>query len=269
MDASRKRRTRSTIKSSPQVVDVDSDTDVDEISDDSDNSTASADSIPKTRRQRTTNITGKKRLLSDNDDSDSPSSDISLHFDGPISLQNFSRLLANKHNKYDISDSDDEPFFPTTNNPEIQKQNHPSTEFSKHITSLFTKGEYTSLQLKPDHISRPLWVCADGRIIFESFSPIADQTQDFLIAVAEPISRPNFLHEYQLTEYSLYAAVSVGLETGSIIEVLDRLSKVVIPDEVTDFVKKYTLQYGKVRMVLKQNRFFVESAGKDIWPEIM
>ena len=31
--------------------------------------------------------------------------------------------------------------------------------------------------------------------------------------------RPAFIHEYKLTAYSLYAAVSVGLQTEDIIEV--------------------------------------------------
>ena len=37
--------------------------------------------------------------------------------------------------------------------------------------------------------------------------------------IAEPVSRPEFVHEYKLTSYSLYAAVSVGLQTHDIIEV--------------------------------------------------
>lgn len=32
-------------------------------------------------------------------------------------------------------------------------------------------------------------------------------------------NRPAFIHEYKLTSYSLYAAVSVGLQTEDIIEV--------------------------------------------------
>jgi hypothetical protein len=32
-------------------------------------------------------------------------------------------------------------------------------------------------------------------------------------------SRPSFIHEYKLTPYSLYAAVSVGLQTEDIIDV--------------------------------------------------
>jgi len=34
------------------------------------------------------------------------------------------------------------------------------------------------------------------------------------------------MHEYLLTPYSLYAAVSVGLKTEDIINVMERLSKV-------------------------------------------
>lgn len=73
---------------------------------------------------------------------------------------------------------------------------------------------------------RPLWVCPDGRVFLESFSKIYKQAYDFLIAIAEPVCRPKLVHEYILTAHSLYAAVSVGLETQTIIAVLDRLSKV-------------------------------------------
>lgn len=46
------------------------------------------------------------------------------------------------------------------------------------------------------------------------------------MAIAEPVSRPEFVHEYKLTPYSLYAAVAVSIDTDSIIKVLNRLSKV-------------------------------------------
>ena len=48
---------------------------------------------------------------------------------------------------------------------------------------------------------------------------------DFLIAIAEPLTRPDSIHEYRLTPHSLYAAVSVGLTTQTIVEVLQRMSK--------------------------------------------
>jgi DNA excision repair protein ERCC-3 len=100
--------------------------------------------------------------------------------------------------------------------------------------------------LKADHANRPLWVCPDGRVFLETYSPIYRQAYDFLIAIAEPVCRPQSVHEYLLTPHSLYAAVSVGLETDTIISVLNRLSKTDLPREVKDFVRGSTQNYGKV-----------------------
>jgi hypothetical protein len=82
-------------------------------------------------------------------------------------------------------------------------------------------------------LCRPLWVCPDGRIFLETFSPVYRQAYDFLIAIAEPVCRPECVHEYVLTPHSLYAAVSIGLTTQTIISVLNRLSKVGLPHKHT------------------------------------
>jgi DNA excision repair protein ERCC-3 len=50
--------------------------------------------------------------------------------------------------------------------------------------------DFSALELKPDHFNRPLWVCPDCRVFLETFSPVYKQAYDFLIAVAEPVSRP-------------------------------------------------------------------------------
>ncbi|KAK3165132.1 hypothetical protein QOZ80_1AG0029310 [Eleusine coracana subsp. coracana] len=121
------------------------------------------------------------------------------------------------------------------------------------------KRDFTKLELKPDHANRPLWACADGRIFLETFSPLYKQAYDFLIAIAEPVCRPESMHEYNLTPHSLYAAVSVGLETSTIISVLSKLSKTKLPNEIIDFIHASTANYGKVKLVLKKNRYFVES----------
>jgi Helicase conserved C-terminal domain len=89
-------------------------------------------------------------------------------------------------------------------------------------------------------------VCPDGRIFLETYSRVYKQAYDFLIAIAEPVCRPESVHEYVLTPHSLYAAVSVGLETDTIIAVLNRLSKVPLPPEIADFVRASTENYGKV-----------------------
>lgn len=51
------------------------------------------------------------------------------------------------------------------------------------------KRDFTKLELKPDHVHRPLWACADGRIFLETDSPLYKQAYDFLIAIAEPVCR--------------------------------------------------------------------------------
>lgn len=127
------------------------------------------------------------------------------------------------------------------------------------------KNDFTKLELKPDHSNRPLWACADGRIFLETFSPLYKQAYDFLIAIAEPVCRPESMHEYNLTPHSLYAAVSVGLETETIINVLNKLSKTKLPKEMIDFIYASTANYGKVKLVLKKNRYFVESP----FPEVL
>ena len=125
-------------------------------------------------------------------------------------------------------------------------------------------ADFTSLRLKPDHAARPLWVCPDGRIFLETFSPVYRQATDFLVAVAEPLSRPATLHEYALTPHSLYAAVSVGLSAESIVAVLQRLSKVELPREVAEFVSGATGNFGKVKLVLRRSRFHVEASDPSI-----
>uniref|UniRef100_A0A453FBH7 Helicase ATP-binding domain-containing protein n=2 Tax=Aegilops tauschii subsp. strangulata TaxID=200361 RepID=A0A453FBH7_AEGTS len=127
------------------------------------------------------------------------------------------------------------------------------------------KRDFTKLELKLDHVNRPLWACADGRIFLETFSPLYKQAYDFLIAIAEPVCRPESMHEYNLTPHSLYAAVSVGLETTTIISVLSKLSKTKLPHEIIDFIHGSTANYGKVKLVLKKNQYFVESP----FPEVL
>ncbi|KAK2077082.1 hypothetical protein QBZ16_004716 [Prototheca wickerhamii] len=120
-------------------------------------------------------------------------------------------------------------------------------------------ADFSSLPLRADHANRPLWICPDGRIFLETFSPVYKQAYDFLIACAEPVSRPEFVHEYALTPHSLYAAVSIGLDTPTLVAVLGRLSKCGLPAEVRRFIEASTENYGKVKLVLQRNAFFVES----------
>lgn len=150
------------------------------------------------------------------------------------------------------------------------------TQFSKMSQTqqsfLFGNKDFHEMSLKKDHENRPLWLDArvaagsgkGPKITLEYFAPNAAKATDLLTTIAEPVSRPAHFHEWRITEHSLYAALSVGLKGEDIINALDKFSKTSVPDEIREFVHRNTLTYGKVRMVLRENRFWVESEDEEV-----
>lgn len=127
----------------------------------------------------------------------------------------------------------------------------------------------SSLKLKKDHVRRPCWVCPDGILYLEAFHELYTSAYDFLVAIAEPVARPEYIHTYKLTPYSLYAAVATNIETTAILKTLDKLSKNNIPTSVLKFVQDCTQRYGKAKLVLKQNKFYVESDYAHVLRELL
>jgi len=87
------------------------------------------------------------------------------------------------------------------------------------------KSNFGRLPLRPSHERRPLWVCPNRHVFLESWSPVYKQACDFMIAISDPVTRPQYVHEYVITQYSLYAAASLGLDTEDILQGLRKLSK--------------------------------------------
>jgi len=105
--------------------------------------------------------------------------------------------------------------------------------------------DFSKLALKPDHIQRPCWTCPDHIIFLEAFHDLYNTAYDFLVAIAEPVARPEFVHAYKLTPYSLYAAVATNIDTAAILSVLERLSKNALPDDVKTFIRDCTQKVRK------------------------
>ena len=122
------------------------------------------------------------------------------------------------------------------------------------------------LNLKPGHESRPIWVCPDGRIFFEAaahpelFTPVSE----FLVAIAEPVCRPKNVHEYQITVCSLYAAIALGMSAEEILDNMKKFCKNEIDAGLSDYIALHGSKIGKVRLVLRRGRFFVESSEPDL-----
>lgn len=154
-------------------------------------------------------------------------------------------------------DDDDEAALPII--PRAAREATFVLEYDEQDDEPGEARDYSNLQLRPDHESRPVYVSGDMRIFLETFSPIYKQAYDFLVAIAEPVSRPEQLHEYRLTPYALYAAVSVGLDSESIIRALGKLCKTALPREVPKFIRDCTKTYGKTKLVLKKGKYLVQT----------
>ena len=133
------------------------------------------------------------------------------------------------------------------------------------VVGVPSSRDFSSLPLKADHERRPIWVCPNGRLFLDTQSSIYRQAYDFLIAISDPVCRPQFIHEYQITSYSLYAAASLGLQTEDILSGLTRLSKVQLAPALEAFIREKTEKCGKVKLLLNRTRYFVES----IYPDVL
>lgn len=133
--------------------------------------------------------------------------------------------------------------------------------------------DLSNLRLKPDHENRPIWIHSsksdEAVVILESFSPLFKQAQDFLVAIAEPQSRPQHLHEYRINDQSLLSASSVGLQPQDIVRNLEKFSKSVLPDYLKDWIIEVTEQFGKVKLVLKNNLYFIESSDATVLQRLL
>jgi DNA excision repair protein ERCC-3 len=161
-------------------------------------------------------------------------------------VNKFSGIRYNK--RYGLNDPVSGLFQRRIEDPATKRKTTVSTDFG-------------SLPLKPDHAERPLWISPQDRsVTMESFAPTFKEAERFLINIAEPLSRVSRIHEYTITTNSLYAAVSVGLTVNDILSSLEYFSKTPLPDDLKDFIIDSTKSYGRARLVLKQNKFWVESA---------
>jgi DNA excision repair protein ERCC-3 len=141
-----------------------------------------------------------------------------------------------------------------------------------------TMQDFSKLKLKSDSDNRPFWVVfvedkdtgeMYGRVFLETFSALYSTACDFLITIANPVSRPQFIHEFEITDISLYAAVSLGLDTGDLIDTLEKFSKVELTENFKEFIENKTQRCGKVRLLLKKNRYFLESMQRDNLVEML
>lgn len=161
-------------------------------------------------------------------------------------------------------------------NTQIKKHNATSTiTFNATSTNIENSSfiDYSPLlELRSDHMNRPIWITptnSEIKIYLEAFHIMYQEAYDRLVAIAEPIARPKYIHTYQLTENSLYAAVALGITPDSIIKVLSRLCKTKLPSQVESYIRQCTYTFGKAKLVLKNNKYYIESKYPEVLRELL
>lgn len=107
---------------------------------------------------------------------------------------------------------------------------------------------------------KPIWVFSDGYLVFETFSGTLEEIQDFLVTISEPVARTTLIHEYILTPYALYAAVTSGIEASEIIYILRILSKNKLPKIALKMISLCTNLYRKLHLILYKNLYYIYSS---------
>lgn len=149
----------------------------------------------------------------------------------------------------------------------------------ENITNEYFNGEtsarsevsksFDDLTFIPGSENRPAIVFPDGHIFLETFSPFYSKTVDFIIAIAEPCSRPKYMQEYQISPYSLFAAVSIGLTGDKIVHVLSLISKTALTDTFKEHIINCCQAVGKLKLVLKEQKYYIESIEEKLISELI
>ena len=124
-----------------------------------------------------------------------------------------------------------------------------------------------SMDMRHAHDAYPIWLCPNGSIYFESFTehPEAAAITELLIAIAEPVSRPQLMHHYKITVYSFYGACATGLRADTIKMKLRKYSKNGIPENVERFIDQCAENYGRASLVLQRNRVYIQAYDIDTY----
>jgi DNA excision repair protein ERCC-3 len=142
-------------------------------------SEAPSDDSVRSKRLRREDDGGDGFVDVDDDDAEPPTSIVPRG--ATINFSALTRKLAEQRRTQQADGGDDS---------DLSSLSQHRRQQNKMFSHISMESDFSWLHLKPDHAARPLWISPeDGSIILEAFSPIAEQAQDFLVAISEPVSR--------------------------------------------------------------------------------
>ena len=91
---------------------------------------------------------------------------------------------------------------------------------------------------------RPLTVQSDRTMLLDVHSPASDACRSDIIAFSDLVKSPEHVHTYQITQLSLWNAISSGLSAKEILSRLRRWSRFEIDSRIEFFITDQSERYG-------------------------
>lgn len=95
----------------------------------------------------------------------------------------------------------------------------------------------------------PLIAQSDHTLLLETLSPRYAEARDALLAFAELIRSPEYVHTWRITALSLWNAAAAGRTADEVVAALERYAKYPVPPNVLATVREKLSRYGRLRLV--------------------
>ncbi len=110
----------------------------------------------------------------------------------------------------------------------------------------------------PD-LHNPLIVQRDRTVLVEVDHPRYEDARDALARFAELEKSPEHIHVYRLSPLSLWNAASAGMDSTSVLDALEDLSKYEIPQNIRREIIDFIARYGQLRLRKTGGRLILEA----------
>ncbi len=95
----------------------------------------------------------------------------------------------------------------------------------------------------------PLVVQGDHTLLLETMSPRYTEARDALLAFAEIVKSPEYVHTWRITPLSLWNAASAGHTADDVVAALEKFAKYPIPEHIPVSVREKMGRYGTLRLL--------------------
>ena len=118
------------------------------------------------------------------------------------------------------------------------------------------------------HMQNPMIVQSDRSVLLEADHPQYEDARDVLARFAELEKSPEHIHTYRISPLSLWNAAASGLDAETILDMLNRLSKYEVPQNISREISEFITRYGQIRLVKRDDRLVLETDDPVLMAEV-